>query len=153
LTLSNPPCNLTIDGALIGLCVGIAQWLALRRHLRSAGWWILAGVIGYSAGKAISDGFALTVPGPAGYALGGAAIGFLVGTPLWFLTRRQVAVAGWCVPASVLAWVVGWLIISVAERVEGGPTAAPYVIGGVGAAVAGVITGSYLLWARPHRLA
>ncbi len=32
---------------VIGLIVGIAQWLYLRRHLQQAGWWVLASVIGF----------------------------------------------------------------------------------------------------------
>jgi len=29
-------------GAVLGVVVGLAQWLVLRRHVRTAGWWIVA---------------------------------------------------------------------------------------------------------------
>ena len=47
---------------------------------------------------------------------------------------------------------VGWSIIGVAESVEVGPALAPYLIGGVGAAFAGLISGYYILRARPQLL-
>ena len=36
-----------LDGAVLGLAVGLAQWLLLRRHLPRAGWWVLATAVGW----------------------------------------------------------------------------------------------------------
>jgi hypothetical protein len=33
---------------VLGLCVGLGQWLLLRRRLPRAGWWIVANVVGWS---------------------------------------------------------------------------------------------------------
>ena len=38
------------DGAIIGLTVGIAQWVVLRSELHWAGWWIIFSVIGWTTG-------------------------------------------------------------------------------------------------------
>jgi len=76
-----------------------------------------------------------------------------VGLAQWFVLRRYVAAAGWWVLASAIAWAVGWLIIgAVADAGDPPPTTA-YVIGAVGAAVAGVITGGALVWLLRTRAA
>lgn len=137
--------NLFIDGAVIGISVGIMQWLALRGRINRAGWWILASIIGFAVGKAVGDAFAQAVPGAVGFGLSGAAIGASLGIAQWFVLRRHVAQAGWWVLASALAWAVGWGIISVVDEAVGGPTGSAYVIGAAGAAVAGVITGAALV--------
>jgi hypothetical protein len=33
--------------AWVGTCIGFFQWLLLRRHLRQAGWWIVASLLGW----------------------------------------------------------------------------------------------------------
>ncbi len=40
-------------GALMGVCVGIAQWLVLRQMVGSAGWWVLVSVALDTAGLAV----------------------------------------------------------------------------------------------------
>src|SRR3954471_5015255 len=42
-----------IGGVALGGGVGIAQWLVLRRHVRSAIWWIVVSVIGGMLGVAL----------------------------------------------------------------------------------------------------
>jgi hypothetical protein len=42
-----------IGGAGLGGGIGIAQWLVLRRHARSAGWWIVASCQGWLAGLSL----------------------------------------------------------------------------------------------------
>lgn len=44
--------NAVLIYATAGLLIGIAQWLALRRRVPRAGWWIAASALGYVAGGA-----------------------------------------------------------------------------------------------------
>ena len=126
-----------LDGAVLGTCIGIAQWLVLRRLIPRAGWWLLASIIGFAVGKGVSD----VVAHETGFVgFGGAAIGAVLGIAQWIVLRRHVAQAGWWVLASALAWAVGWGIISVVDEAASGPTGTTYVVGASGAAVAGVIT-------------
>jgi hypothetical protein len=138
--------SFSADGAVIGVSIGILQWVALRGRINRAGWWILASIIGFAVGKFAADYIATSLSGAVGSGLGGVAIGASLGIAQWLVLRRHVAKAGWWVLASGLAWAIGWAIISVVhEEAAGGPTAAAYVIGAAGAAVAGVITGVSLL--------
>ena len=136
------------DGVVIGVCVGIAQSIALRGRVKHTGWWILATVVGFAAGKFAADAIAESIAGAVGFALGGAAIGIALGAAQWLVLRRQVAQAGVWIPATALAWAVGWSIISTVDEVAGGPTGTTYLIGTTGAAAAGVITGAALIWLR-----
>jgi hypothetical protein len=136
------------DGAVIGVCVGTLHSIALRGRVKHTGWWIVASAVGFVVGKLAADAIAASVAGAVGFALGGVAIGAALGAAQWLVLHRQVAVAGLWIPASALAWAVGWSVISTIDEVPGGPTAATYLIGAAGAAVAGVITGSTLIWLR-----
>lgn len=138
--------SLSADGAVIGISIGIFQWIALRQRINRAGWWILASVIGYGIGKLAGDAVTQSVSGAVGIGLSGATIGASVGIAQWVVLRRHVAQAGWWVPASAVAWAVGWSIIGFAEEAAAGPTATTYLIGAGGAAAAGVITGASLVW-------
>jgi len=138
--------SITADGAVIGISVGIGQWLALKGRINRVGWWILASIIGFAVGKAAGDAFAQAVPGAVSFGLSGAAIGASVGIAQWFVLRRHVVRAEWWVLASVLAWAVGGGIIRVADEAVGGPTGMAYVIGAAGAATAGGMTAASLVW-------
>jgi hypothetical protein len=43
-----------IAGAIAGISLGGAQWLVLRRQVRSAGWWIVVSGLGWMAGLSLS---------------------------------------------------------------------------------------------------
>ena len=47
LNLTKIFLNFGLMFVLVGLAVGIAQWLLLRRRLSQAGWWIAANVVGW----------------------------------------------------------------------------------------------------------
>jgi len=134
------------DGAVIGISVGIMQWLALRRRINGAGWWILASIVGFAIGKFMADAIAQALSGTVGLVLGGAAIGTSLGIVQWLILRRHVAQAGWWALASTMAWAVGWAIINLVDEAAGGPTSTAYLVGATGAALAGVITGGSLVW-------
>lgn len=42
-----------VIGAVLGLSLGIAQWLILRTKLSSAGWWIVFNIIAWSSSLAV----------------------------------------------------------------------------------------------------
>ena len=140
--LAHPPT----DGAVIGISIGIAQWLVLKGRVHRAGWWILASIIGFGVGKAVGDALAQAVAGALGSGLDGAVIGASLGTAQWLVLRRHVAQARWWVLASILAWALGWSVISAVDEVAGGPAGMAYIIGATGAAAAGVITGLSFVW-------
>lgn len=135
-----------VDGLVIGSAVGIAQWLVLRRWMSPVGWWVPLSIVGFGVGKVLAEAVLPNVSTLPGYAATGAIIGAAVGVVQWPVLRRHVSSAAWWVPATVVAWVAGWSAIAVAEHAVDWPTLAVYAVGGVGAALAGIVTAIVLIW-------
>lgn len=141
-----------VDGLVIGASVGIAQWLVLRRRIASIRWWVLVSIVGFGVGNAIGEASLQGIPAVVGHGLSGAMIGVSIGAAQWLVLRRHVPRARWWVPANVLAWVLGWSIISLVEESMVWPILVVYIAGAIGAAVAGAITGMALIWLSRPRL-
>ena len=54
-----PVTNLDLIFLVMGLAIGIAQWLLLRRRMARAGWWIAANALGWGLLGLITPGNAL----------------------------------------------------------------------------------------------
>ncbi len=134
-------------GIMLGIGVGILQWLVLRGRVSGVGWWVLASAAaGYGITQAsfilieesLSFGLLLSSTGVA--ALGGAVTGILQ----WFVLRGKVSRAGWWVLASTVGW---GLSMAVTIAMPSGVTddiefTGPAVTG----AVLGAVTGAALVW-------
>jgi hypothetical protein len=135
-------------GIMLGIGVGILQWLVLRRRVSGAGWWILASTAGgYGIIQAGFEGFSqslesygLLLSFTGVVALGGAVTGILQ----WLVLRGKVSRAGWWVLASTVGWVLG---VTVARAFPWGGDDSDF-IGAlvVTGAVLGVVTGGALVW-------
>ena len=68
-----------LEGLVLGLTTGIAQWIILRRELYWAGWWIVFSIIGWITGLTIVPGVLST--GTMVGALTGLPLGILLGHP------------------------------------------------------------------------
>lgn len=130
----------SVGNLLFGLAVGTMQWLALRRRVAGALWWIPATAGGFFlaglVGGALED---------IGSAAGGFVISFglgaAAGTLQWLILRRQVRRAGWWVLASailVFAGLIAGLLIAVTLTGEMPGVSASMV---AFAAVAGTVFG------------
>jgi len=68
-----------LQGMVIGLTTGFAQWMILRQELHWAGWWIIFSVIGWTTGLTLLPGVLLT--GTMAAALTGIALEILLRNP------------------------------------------------------------------------
>lgn len=66
-------------GLVLGLAVGLSQWLILRLELHWAGWWIVFSGMGWTTGLTLLPGFLLT--GTMAGALTGVALEVLARAP------------------------------------------------------------------------
>ena len=146
--------------ALMGLMVGILQWLVLRRRVPAASKWILATIAGFVLGGAFgfivilvassvdlysslyeplsSFAFALVLLAP---------LGPVVGAAQWLVLRGKVLRSRWWVLASTLslalfATVVGAGLATDVDNAPGGL----WAIGTLGGIGVGVVSGSALVW-------
>jgi hypothetical protein len=162
-----------LAGTLIeGSVVGTAQWLVLRRPLKSMRWraWALATALGACVAwtlGVIPSILLSTAPDTGGAAPGemsdlvvyalaagmGLVLGPVLGVPQWLVLRRHLPKAGWWVLANALAWMVGMVVIFIGTSfipAEGGitlPVALLLLLFVVAAgALVGAVHGLVLIW-------
>jgi len=135
------PVGYGLWGIVLGIVVGVLQWLVLRRRVSGAGWWVLASAAaGYGtlrfldAGPLESLSFGALLSFTGVVALGGA----VTGTLQWLVLRGQVSRAGWWVLASTVGWA---LSVTVAKQFP--PDGQDLVVIG---AILGALTGGALVW-------
>jgi hypothetical protein len=143
----NAAVVVAVFGAVIGITLGIAQWLVLRRRIPQAYMWVLASVAGGAVLAASGFAAGEAIGGP----LGGAVIGASLGTMQWLVLRRRVSEAYLYLAASIAGFA---LALSVGEAVGfsvGGATG--WLLGGIiFGIVAGSITGAALVWLLGRRI-
>ena len=96
-------------GAVAGLVIGAAQWLALRRIGVDARW-IAATAVGLAIGLGAAFaifGYGTTV---GDLAILGAVSGLGVGIAQWWLLHNFVDGSLAWIPASAAAWALGWTV-------------------------------------------
>ena len=137
---------------VVAAVVSLMQWLALRRVVQRAGFWVLASIIGFTISSSI-HGVVCHVYGypddlgPLGaqvwtlfFILGGTLTGLLQQRIL----RHQVRRSGWWVPASAAGWglvVIGFGIVS---KILGVRLQVVGLIASSG--LLGIVTGVTLIW-------
>ena len=159
-----------------GSVVGTAQWLVLRRPLKSMKWrtWVLATALGafvaWTLGM-IPSTFLFTGPdtGVAApsemsdlliYALAagmGLVVGSILGVPQWLALRRHLPKAGWWVLANALAWMVGMVVVFMgtsfipAEGITVQVALLLLLFVVIAGAVVGAVHGLVLIWTLRQR--
>lgn len=64
-------------GIVVGLAIGVAQWMILRREVHWSAWWIVISIVGWTTGMALLPGLILT----------GVMVGAVTGIALELLLR------------------------------------------------------------------
>jgi hypothetical protein len=137
---------------LVGLLVGFAQWLVLRRYMTRSQDWILAGgagwVIGYALGLIIVQALSGS---PVGSWVGYLLFGALIGLAQWPVLRYEIPKASLWVLASVVGWTAGFAISHALLNLifAGDRASLPLVAvvdSGMSGLIAGLITGAALAW-------
>jgi hypothetical protein len=148
--------KLGLDNAAVFICiatvVSLMQWLALRRIVRRAGFWVLSSIIGFTISSSIHGvvchiwGYPDDL-GPLGALVWAAACvvgGTLTGLLQQRILRRQVCHSAWWVPASAAGWglvVIGFGIVS---KILGVRLQVVGLIASSG--LLGIVTGVTLIW-------
>jgi len=153
--LTNLPCiqpslGLVVIVIILGLTGGCMQWLVLHRYIAGAGWWVPASGLGFPIALVIAEGpMRLVGDFAAAPILQGVLFGVLSGMMPWLVLRRQIARAGWWIPAHVLGSLVGGALGIVSFHVVGLIGFYELVWAAAGAmfgAGLGAVTGIILVW-------
>ena len=136
-----------ITGAVAGAILGLAQWLALGRHV-SAGIWVGATALGLGVSFAIVQAMGATSTAAAPVI--GAVTGLGVGVAQSLVRSDRLPSAIVWVPTMAVAWAIAWVVTtSIGVQAEAGWP----VVGVSGAIVAQALTGVVLMMRRPSRSA
>lgn len=103
---------------LVGIIIGIAQWLVLWNRFPKSGWWILATAIGFGLAWSPAWNLALKILssglGEYRYSLEWPIVlgvtGLIVGFFQWLVLRRWVFRAGWWIITSPIAGIAGGIL-------------------------------------------
>ena len=168
----------TVDEVLLAGTIATLQWFVLLRQVSWARRWVLAstigGVVGLALGEliAVAVMFFLFIP-PSGLlaysAIGGPpevlygavvalVFGITTGIAQWFILRRHLAKSSWWVLASIVASMLGGMLLTVNFKM--GMLTVPIVgalfdastllIMPMSGALFGAITGVALVWLLRH---
>jgi hypothetical protein len=78
----NTTLSTAVSGLVFGLLLGGAQWFALRRPARAAGWWLAANGLGWMLGLALGAAAAVPISVIGGMLTSGAVAGVITGAAL-----------------------------------------------------------------------
>lgn len=145
-TVNEDYVTMPILVAIIAAAQAAAQWLLLRHYLPHASRWAAATVAGWIVAcvsllvAVWAGGFLREVIARPETALYAVAViwGLGIGGAQWLVLRRYRSLAGWWVPASVIAWLAVPLVI--------GPTLNNVQEMAAFGAVPAAITGIVLVW-------
>jgi hypothetical protein len=151
--------KLGLDNAAAFIClvavVGLMQWLALRRVLRRAGFWVPASIIGFT----ISSGIHTVVcyvwgypdnldhlPGTLVWAIAFVVGGVLAGVLQQRILRRHVRWSAWWVPASAVGWGLSMIGLGISSFFP--PNGRPFIVLPLvlASVLLGIVTGGVLIW-------
>jgi len=150
--------KLGLDNAAVFICiatvVGLMQWLALRRIVRRAGFWVLASIIGFTISSSI-HGVVCHVYGypdelgPLGTLVWAVAFvvgGTLAGVMQQRILRRQVYHSAWWVPASAVGWGLSMIGLGISSFFP--PNGRPFIVLPLvlASVLLGIVTGGVLIW-------
>lgn len=97
---------------VLGIAVGLGQWMVLRSKLlgagweRGAGWWVLSTVLGFTVGF-----FVVVILNTIGLGFISIAMyGAMVGLAQWFVLRQRVRMSGWWILATIIGWLAAWSV-------------------------------------------
>lgn len=121
----------SVEGAIGGVAIGLAQWFVLRQQFSQALWWVLANALSWSLIGGSSLGAVGWVAPSSTYiplraiygTLNGALVGALIGVAQWLVFRKQVDRAWRWIVASIVSWsiglAVGWSLGAVLRQFTG----------------------------------
>jgi hypothetical protein len=142
------PADAVFIAGMLGLFLGIGQWLLLRPRLPRSGWWVFASLIG-----GIIAGFVVNQIGNQAISLAlFGTFGLILGAFQWSVLRGRLRNSGIWPFVSGFAWALGSLSIDWVDRIALHPSwpfnelltvATMYALLGV---LVGVVTGAALAW-------
>ncbi len=98
-----------LSGFVVGLVVGAAQWLVLRKAIPLSYWWIPYSGVGIALGLSLGTVLIGTDIESSELVLRGAITGLCLGIVQWLLLKQHVRFSGVWIIAIPIFWSLAWL--------------------------------------------
>ena len=92
---------------VIGIALGVLQWLILQQRIRESRWWIIATTLGWTFGSVL---VLVALPAASDFTAG-VVIGAATGFAQWLILREEVHWAGWWIVINIVAWTTGLALL------------------------------------------
>lgn len=93
--------------AVIGIALGIMQWLVLQQRFKKFYWWIISTIVGWVCGSIL-----IITLIPSDFELvAGIVIGLTLGISQWLLLKQEVYFAAWWIVMNIVAWTTGMALL------------------------------------------
>ncbi len=98
------------EGGVMGIGMGLGQWLVLRDYLKQTLGWILAtGLVFFVQGAFMWNYYTLAVQVGTNTML---SFGIFLGLCQWFVLRGRVSYARWWIAISIAGWVLALALVA-----------------------------------------
>lgn len=92
---------------IIGVTLGVMQWLVIRERIPKAWRWIVVTIIGWIFGSLLIQ-YLVT---DGGEFLAGTILGCTVGIAQWIILRKELQWTGWWIVINIVAWTTGMALL------------------------------------------
>jgi hypothetical protein len=106
------------EGGVMGMGIGLGQWLVLRKHLKQTGWWVLATVLPLFLQGAFNWSLPSVTPSVQVGVNTMLSLGIFFGLCQWFVLRGRVPYAGWWIAISIAGWGLALALIVATELAQ-----------------------------------
>jgi hypothetical protein len=131
------------EGGMLGLGLGLGQWLALRRYLPRSGGWILATGLACLAQGAFRWLLPAEMPPwQVGVAIF-ASFGVFFGVCQWLVLRERLPHAGWWIAINMAGWLPALALVAGGPSVE---SDLDILLAGIAELVPFAVTGAGMIW-------
>jgi hypothetical protein len=149
-TLAADPLITILGGAIVGLILGIFQWLILRGKIKKSGYWLVAEILGLAIAWLTTSSAKMDLD-----FVYGVVIGALLGLFQWLMLGSWGRLALLWLPVSVGAWALGFVTHKIwySFKWDFFPGLASVIWISMPGIVAGLVTALLLVWLLRSRSA
>jgi len=106
------------QGGVIGMGMGLGQWLIFRKHLNQTGGWVLATGLAFLLQGAFRWSLPFDTPAEQVFVSITLSFGIFLGLCQWLVLRGRVPYAGWWIVINIAGWVATFAVHAVSEYAQ-----------------------------------
>jgi hypothetical protein len=106
------------EGGVMGLGMGLGQWLVFRKHQKQTSGWVIATGLALFLQGAFRWSLPYETSPSQVRLLTTLSFGLFLGVCQWIVLRGRIARAGWWIPISIAGWVLALALMAASEYAQ-----------------------------------